>query len=45
MAEVNDVLWAGINSDGSVNAAQTPDNTKEAVFSEKMRSYSFWWRR
>ena len=31
MAEVNDVLWAGVNTDGSVNATQTPDNTKEST--------------
>lgn len=31
MAGINDVLWAGINADGSVNATATPDNTKEST--------------
>ena len=31
MAGINDVLWAGINTDGSVNAAATPDNTSKST--------------
>lgn len=31
MAEVNDILWAGFNADGTVNAAQTPDNTSAST--------------
>lgn len=31
MAGVNDVLWAGLNNDGTVNATQTPDNAKEST--------------